>query len=140
MNLIKILWLIDDCRWDPTMCSESEISHIGFSCGVLLIFVFLTWTYKSINCEAENLLWRLLCRLQQTVFDFTLDGKHSSSDATEGQSNSIYVNIHTLPSSPPPLPDTAPHSKWSSNCEHDVNMVHTRMSNISTIKCLQILN
>lgn len=49
MNLIKILWLTDDCHSQQLqlliIIKKWNISH-WFSCGVFLIFVFLTWTYK----------------------------------------------------------------------------------------------
>lgn len=73
--------------------------------------------------SAENLIWLLLRRLQQTVFDFGLSGKESSSSATEDQSNGVYVDIHALPFSPPPAPDVAAQSQTNSLHEHDVNMV-----------------
>ncbi|KAI3360781.1 hypothetical protein L3Q82_013017, partial [Scortum barcoo] len=56
---------------------------------------------------------------QPAEFDFRLRGKDLSSSAAEDESNSIYVNIHTMPTSPPPVANVADRSYRNSQHEHD---------------------
>lgn len=89
---------------------------------------------KQINCEVKNLIWLLLVHLQKTVSDSRLSGRGTTSTATEDQSDSVYVNIHTFPSSPPPATDVTP---------HNAIMVHTNeflTSPLGAINHPQMLN
>ncbi|XP_031134089.1 B-cell receptor CD22-like isoform X2 [Sander lucioperca] len=81
----------------------------------LLLLLLFFWLKQRTHAE------------KKTVYDLRLSGRGSSSSASE-LSNSVYANIHSLPSSPPPVisaQDTTPHSKRKSHHERDVNTVPT---------------
>lgn len=68
-----------------------------------------------------------MCHLQQAaVFGYELSSQGLSSSAAEEQSMSVYMNIHTLQSSPPPATDIKAHANMNTLHEHDVNMLDTR--------------
>ncbi|XP_044062579.1 carcinoembryonic antigen-related cell adhesion molecule 6-like [Siniperca chuatsi] len=85
------------------------LAGLGVSLFVTLVLVKFLFCRKQRTCAEKK----------QTVFHFRHSGRGSSSSATEDQSNSIYVNIHMLPSSPPPVTDITPHSQRNSRREHD---------------------
>ncbi|XP_028436391.1 B-cell receptor CD22 [Perca flavescens] len=77
----------------------------------LLLLLLFFWLKKRTRAEKK-----------ETVYDLRLSGRGSSSSASE-PSNSVYANIHAMPSSPAPVisaQDTPPHSQRKSHHEHDV--------------------
>ncbi|XP_041797741.1 B-cell receptor CD22-like isoform X2 [Chelmon rostratus] len=87
----------------------------GISVALLVTLVFallLLWRKHRTHAEKQ-------VTTSNTVSDFGLSGRGSSSSATEEQSDNVYVNIHTLPSCPPPATDTTPLSQRISHHEHD---------------------
>ncbi|XP_073340634.1 B-cell receptor CD22-like [Pagrus major] len=73
---------------------------IGVALFVTLVLaLLLLWRKQRTNAEKK-----------QTVSESRLSEIGSSSSATEDLPNSIYVNIHTFPSSPPPATDITPHN------------------------------
>ncbi|KAM8735990.1 B-cell receptor CD22-like isoform 1-T2 [Acanthopagrus schlegelii] len=74
----------------------------------LVLALLLLWRKQRTHAEKKK-----------TVSDSRLSGRGTTSTATEDQSDSVYVNIHTFPSSPPPATDVTPHNAPVS-CEDEV--------------------
>ncbi|XP_038567941.1 B-cell receptor CD22-like isoform X2 [Micropterus salmoides] len=84
------------------------LAGLGVSLFLTLVLVLIFfWRKQRIHAEKE------------TMLGFKHNGRGLSSSATEDESNSVYANIHRLPSSPPPVTDITPHSQRSSHREHD---------------------
>ncbi|XP_078109641.1 Fc receptor-like protein 5 isoform X2 [Sander vitreus] len=93
------------------------LAGFGVFVFVTLLLLLLLFFWLKQRTRAEK----------NTVYDLRLSSRGSSSSASE-PSNSVYANIHALPSSPPPVvsaQDTPPHSQRKSHHERDVNTVPT---------------
>ncbi|XP_037641219.1 B-cell receptor CD22-like [Sebastes umbrosus] len=82
------------------------LAGVGVSIFVTLLILF--WLKQRTRAEKK-----------QTVYDFRLSGRGSSSSASGDPSNRVYDNIHSLPPSSPLAQDIAPHSQRRSHPEPD---------------------
>ncbi|XP_036931176.1 B-cell receptor CD22-like isoform X2 [Acanthopagrus latus] len=100
-----------------TVCLSSGSQSLPITAGIgvslfvtLVLALLLLWRKQRTHAE------------KKTVSDSRLSGRGTTSTATEDQSDSVYVNIHTFPSSPPPATDVTPHNAIMApvSCEDEV--------------------